>query len=839
MINNRILFATALLLHAAVVMGTNNPKKNTKTVWSLMPAYTQVMENQNERGATSEVYDGKWQGEGKNILPKVKQLQPVKEWQSGEGTDYLLTETNKITKGKYPNPVRIWEGEPYPIGNGRIAASVFNGSGRDRFALADMSFWSGGQNKGVVNSKGDKSYNGEDGPEATAEQFGGQQPIGDLIVDFHAPAEKGTFIREIRLDEGTVYSACRRNGITVQTTAFCSYPDQVMVVHYKADKSKSLNCRLSFATQRPEDSALSTAQELILNCRLKNGMEEQTKVQVLHSDGEVIAHTDYMELKNITDFTLLVIQETNYAMDYTHAFRGKRAAERVDERVNALQGKSYRELYERHRADYSSLFNRVAFNICTDQEKFSTVPTPERLAAYRQNPNDRGLEETLFNFSRYLMICTSRPGALPAGLQGIWNGMIHAPWGNDYHSNINMQMVYWLPEVGNLSECHLPLIDYLYAMREPNKEATREYLKAINDSKANDSDGWIVYTSHNPFGGHGWQVNLPGSAWYGLHIWEHFAFTEDTVYLKKKAYPMLKELSEYWKAHLKRLGQGGAGFMSNYKPVDISQYPELKNVKEGTLVVPTGWSPEHGPRGEDGVTHDQQIVKELFLNTMKAARIVGENPQWIAELEQIVNNMYTPQIGRKGNLMEWMIDRDPETDHRHTSHLFGVYPGSTISVEHTPRLAEAAKKSLLFRKNSGDSHRSWAWVWRSCLWSRLAEGERAHEMLEKLITYNMLDNLFTTHHIPLQIDGNYGLGAAMIEMLVQSDGQTIRLLPALCKKWPDGSVKGIKARGNITVNMKWEKGKVTSWQLLSPSPKKIKLFVNNAYKQVETQKLAN
>ena len=322
--------------------------------------------------------------------------------------------------------------------------------------------------------------------------------------------------------------------------------------------------------------------------------------------------------------------------------------------------------------------------------------------------------------------------------------------------------------------------------------------------------------------------------WRCQHLWEHYAFTNDTTYLRQCAYPMMKELCHYWQKHLKSLGEGGKGFCSNYQPVDVSKYPELKSVKEGTLVVPFGWSPEHGQRGEDGVAHDQEIIAELFMNTIKAAQILGVDYSWTEQLQDMAAHLYTPQIGKKGNLMEWMIDRDPETDHRHTSHLFAVFPGSTISIDKTPALAEAARKSLMFRKTTGDSRRSWAWTWRSLLWARLHDGEQAHNMIEGLISYNMLDNLFTSHKIPLQIDGNYGIAAAMIEMLIQSHSDIIELMPASCPQWREGNVRGLKARGNIEVDFSWKDGKVTSWKLYSTQPREVKVRVNGVEQTVTT-----
>ena len=808
-------------------------REKNQRVWSNVPAYTQVFENQNEHGLTSDVYDGIWEGDEAPQLPRVQHPSPeVKRWSEGEGTNYLNEETDSLTRGKYPNPVRLWEGEPYPIGNGRIAASVFHGSGRDRYALNEVSFWSGGLNAGTINNKGDKSFNNELGPDATEDEFGGYQPVGDLIFDFGAPVSEASFLREIRLDEGCVSALGERKGNRVESQAFCSYPDQVMVLNYQAEKG-NLNGKILFATQRENDYIFVEGNTLRLVCPLKNGMKCVAQAIVRPQGGTLKEGDKYLSLEGAESCTILLAIETNYAMDFQSGFRGESPEGKIAQRLDKVKNLSFAELQARHADDYTQLYNRQRISLGTSSPLLQEMPTFQRLEAYRQNPDDAGLEETLFNFGRYLMINTSRPGALPAGLQGIWNGMIDAPWGNDYHSNINFQMVYWLPEIGNLSECHLAMLDYLDAMREPFRQNTREYLEAIGEDADMVKDGWIVYTSHNPFGAGGWQVNLPGAAWYGLHMWEHFAFTNDTAYLRRQAYPMMKELCHYWESQLKPLGKGAEGFESNYQPVDVTQYPELAHIEEGTLVVPNGWSPEHGPRGEDGVAHDQQIVSELFDNTILASEILNIDHEWSAHLKAIRQRMLAPQIGQKGNLMEWMIDRSPETDHRHTSHLFAVFPGKGISLKRTPEWAEAAGKSLSYRKTTGDSRRSWAWTWRSLLWSRLHEGELAHDMIEGLITHNMLDNLFASHRIPLQIDGNYGISSAMLEMLVQSHEGIIELLPAPTDAWKEGSAYGLKARGNVEIDLCWKDGKVTEWKLRSPHRQRVKVLVNGETHEME------
>jgi len=377
-------------------------------------------------------------------------------------------------------------------------------------------------------------------------------------------------------------------------------------------------------------------------------------------------------------------------------------------------------------------------------------------------------------------------------------------------------MNYWAAESTNLSECQIPLIDFIVAAQEPCRIATR---KAFGDSIR----GWTARTSQSIFGGNGWEWNIPASAWYAQHVYEHWAFTQDMDYLRKTGYPIIKEICEFWEDHLKKL-------------------------PDGTLVVPNGWSPEHGPH-EDGVMMDQQLVWDLFQNYLDVAKALNTDADYQTKVADMQAHLAPNRIGKWGQLQEWQVDRDdPDDQHRHTSHLFAVYPGRQISKTLTPQLAEAAIISLRSRSGNygkninspftvestvGDSRRSWTWPWRCALWARLGEGERAAIMIRGLLTYNTLPNLFCNHP-PFQLDGNFGIPAAMVEMVLQSHAGEIQLLPALPKEWATkGFFTGLRARGGYVVDCAWQNGKVTSCKIRGIKPGKARVRINGEIKEVE------
>lgn len=727
-----------------------------------------------------------------------------------------------------------WARDATPIGNGRLGALIYGGVEKDHLELTEISLWSGGTCSDETKEKG---------PDAV--KFGSFQPFGTLEVEYPCSGDAKGYER--LLDTGNATAAVRYEvgGVGYERQYFASEPHQVLVMNLHADAPGKLDAVFRLRTLHSKDRIVSErcdgGAQIVLQGRLKNGMNYEGRVLILPEGGKVrVGPGGSVTLEKANGCRVLVAMATDYALDAARRWKGESPQKRNDAVLAAVRKLPAARVGQDHRESYARLFNRVLLDLGETPDALAKLPIGMRLKRYRQTPAqtaspDPDLEELIFNFGRYVAISCSRPGNLPANLQGLWNYSLIPPWDADYHNNINIQMCYWGVEPANLPECALPLIDFIREMAPVARKITQES-GAFRTPSGRPVSGWTCRTAQNIFGGQGFKWNKPASAWYALHLWEHYRFTADKAYLRRTAYPLMKEICRFWEGQLKPLRKAGA----NFKTADNRVTPEtiardLKDIPEGALVAPMGWSPEHGPR-EDGCAHDQQIVWELFNATVEAAGILREDADWSRQLAQERDRLVGPRIGAEGLLLEWMIDRpsgaawDPH--HRHTSHLFAVYPGSQINPVLTPEWAAAARKSLLARGIAGDSRRSWTWPWRACLWARLLEGEQAYEMLRGLIQYNMLDSLLTTHP-PMQVDGTLGIVAAYAEMLLQSHAGTLHLLPAVPKAWKNGSVRGLKARGNIMVDITWQQGRVTQYRLMSPIGQKVRTRVNGRVKQWE------
>jgi len=752
----------------------------------------------------------------------------------------------------FNHPAKYWNSQALHLGNGYFGASFFGGVEEEVFSITDASMWTGGPAMGNWEKAGvnpqaltslplirESVLEGEMFKAdslisadffGSSELYGSFTSIGDLKIRFTGENQEfQDYRRELDLSSSMGKVQYRQGGIGYTREYFCSYPDRVLVIKMEADRPGKLSFSLDMDLLQDSSSVEINGSRMTVSGFINgNGRPFVVNVEVVPEGGEISSRNGILELSRAERAEVYLTVATDYRLRYPD-YRGKEPGQLAGDILDKAVEQGYDRLKRNHTADYQSLYHRVSFTL-KDGKQADTYPTNERFQRLKKGWKDPGYFELAFNLGRYMIISSSRPGTLPANLQGVWNTFLVAPWSGNYQSNINLQEIYWSCGPTNLLECQHPYIDWIEDLANSGREIAR---------RVYGTGGWVSHTTGNiwghaaPIGDHPWGMYPMGAAWHCQHVWDHYAFSGDLDYLRNRAFPLLKEASQFWMENLVPF----KGYFITAPTV---------SAEHGALVTDEGLDPAYHDFRSDryvysipGVYQDMQMIWDLFTNTAEAAEILGDE-EYAAQVVRVREQLLPLKIGKHGQLQEWNADIDsPDCHHRHIAHLYAVCPGRQIHPSVNPELAEAARISLDMRGDGRYMDQelaaggNWARAHRMWCWTRLGNGNRGLRIMREMLTEQGFENGLTYQHASyhwqredlhkegelfchFQLDGTAAVPGCIAEMLLQSHLGELHLLPALPDEWPSGKITGLRARGGYTIDLSWQDGELVSAVIKGP-----------------------